>query len=230
MAGTPFASSFRQIFKTFLSNRILKDPRQRRFFKSNDLFELFTLGSSEKNKSTETSAIFAGTGSEVRPGTSNSGSKVKHEPMVKLGRKKEEALEKEEQRKKRAEVVQREKKLKRKMDAEKKLKEKNERSNSALNHAGYAEVDGSADAGCSYHGNASVSVDGEAGLKRAVGSSAMDEPEFSTSPKKMKVSSSSPSSTQVHSISSTIRTPPKPSHLSSRHKNEKRKKRRDASK
>ena len=120
MAGTPFASSFRQIFKTFLSNRILKDPRQRRFFKSNDLFELFTLGSSEKNKSTETSAIFAGTGSEVRPSTSNSGSKVKHEPMVKLGRKKEEALEKEEQRKKRAEVVQREKKLKRKMDAEKK--------------------------------------------------------------------------------------------------------------
>ena len=44
-------------------------------------------------------------------------------------------------------------------------------------------MDGSADAGCSYHGNASVSVDGEAGLKRAVGSSAMDEPEFSTSPK-----------------------------------------------
>lgn len=32
----------RQIFKQFLTNRILKDPRQRRFFKSNDLHELFT--------------------------------------------------------------------------------------------------------------------------------------------------------------------------------------------
>ncbi|QQP35453.1 DNA excision repair protein ERCC6like, partial [Caligus rogercresseyi] len=42
----------RQIFKQFLVNRVLKDPRQRRFFKGKD--------------STETSAIFAGTGSVVR--------------------------------------------------------------------------------------------------------------------------------------------------------------------
>ncbi|KAL0481875.1 DNA excision repair protein ERCC [Acrasis kona] len=34
----------RQIFKQFLSNKILKDPRQRRFFKSNELYELFKLG------------------------------------------------------------------------------------------------------------------------------------------------------------------------------------------
>jgi len=34
----------RQIFKQFLSNKVLKDPRQKRFFKSNDLHELFTLG------------------------------------------------------------------------------------------------------------------------------------------------------------------------------------------
>ena len=34
----------RQIFKQFLSNKVLKDPRQKRFFKSNDLYELFTLG------------------------------------------------------------------------------------------------------------------------------------------------------------------------------------------
>ena len=33
----------RQIFKQFLTNKILKDPKQRRFFKSNDLRELFTL-------------------------------------------------------------------------------------------------------------------------------------------------------------------------------------------
>ena len=46
---------------------MLKDPRQRRFFKSNDLSELFSLNSSSSEGSTETSAIFAGTGSEVVP-------------------------------------------------------------------------------------------------------------------------------------------------------------------
>ncbi|XP_074647554.1 DNA excision repair protein ERCC-6-like [Tubulanus polymorphus] len=56
----------RQIFKQFLTNRILKDPKQRRFFKSNDLHELFTLNSENNKHGTETSAIFAGTGSDVR--------------------------------------------------------------------------------------------------------------------------------------------------------------------
>ena len=46
---------------------MLKDPRQRRFFKANNLHELFSLGSSASEGSTETSAIFAGTGSEVLP-------------------------------------------------------------------------------------------------------------------------------------------------------------------
>lgn len=55
----------RQIFKQFLTNKVLKDPKQRRFFKSNDLFELFTLKESSQRGSTETGAIFAGTGSEV---------------------------------------------------------------------------------------------------------------------------------------------------------------------
>ena len=58
----------RQIFKQFLTNRVLKDPRQRRFFKSNHLHELFTLDSSAvAGGSTETSALFAGTGSEILP-------------------------------------------------------------------------------------------------------------------------------------------------------------------
>ena len=59
--------TFRQIFKQFLTNRVLKDPKQRRFFKTNDLYELFTL-SDEKDKpqETETSAIFAGTNCEVK--------------------------------------------------------------------------------------------------------------------------------------------------------------------
>ncbi|XP_025031409.1 DNA excision repair protein ERCC-6 isoform X1 [Python bivittatus] len=55
----------RQIFKQFLTNRILKDPKQRRFFKSNDLYELFTLSSPDGAQGTETSALFAGTGSDV---------------------------------------------------------------------------------------------------------------------------------------------------------------------
>ncbi|GFR33657.1 DNA excision repair protein ERCC-6, partial [Trichonephila clavata] len=54
----------RQIFKQFMTNRVLKDPKQRRFFKSNDLYELFTYQEVGK-QGTETSAIFAGTGSEI---------------------------------------------------------------------------------------------------------------------------------------------------------------------
>ncbi|KAM9365334.1 DNA excision repair protein ERCC-6 isoform 1-T2 [Pholidichthys leucotaenia] len=56
----------RQIFKQFLTNRVLKDPKQRRFFKSNDIYELFTLADPDGNQGTETSAIFAGTGSDVK--------------------------------------------------------------------------------------------------------------------------------------------------------------------
>ncbi|KAM9847677.1 DNA excision repair protein ERCC-6 [Aulostomus maculatus] len=56
----------RQIFKQFLTNRVLKDPKQRRFFKSNDIYELFTLSDPDGSQGTETSAIFAGTGSDVR--------------------------------------------------------------------------------------------------------------------------------------------------------------------
>lgn len=61
---------FRQIFKQFLTNRVLKDPKQRRFFKSNDLYELFTLDNCDKRYGTETSAIFAGSNCEVKvPGS-----------------------------------------------------------------------------------------------------------------------------------------------------------------
>ncbi|GFO00974.1 DNA excision repair protein ercc-6-like [Plakobranchus ocellatus] len=56
----------RQIFKQFLTNRILKDPKQRRLFKSQDMYELFTLGNQDNKEGTETSALFAGTDSDVR--------------------------------------------------------------------------------------------------------------------------------------------------------------------
>ncbi|TPX33997.1 hypothetical protein SmJEL517_g03220 [Synchytrium microbalum] len=53
----------RQIFKQFLTNKILKDPRQRRFFKSTDLHDLFTLtgpegGSQNGHEETETGQLF----------------------------------------------------------------------------------------------------------------------------------------------------------------------------
>lgn len=54
----------RQIFKQFLTNKVLKDPKQKRFFKTNDLNELFAFTAVD-SKSTETSALFAGTGSEI---------------------------------------------------------------------------------------------------------------------------------------------------------------------
>ncbi|CAO2826600.1 unnamed protein product [Amaranthus hypochondriacus] len=48
----------RQIYKHFLTNKILKNPQQRRFFKSRDLKDLFTLTDEEHAGSTETSNIF----------------------------------------------------------------------------------------------------------------------------------------------------------------------------
>ncbi|KAI1167883.1 SNF2 family N-terminal domain-containing protein [Nemania serpens] len=47
----------RQIFKQFLSNKVLKDPKHRTTFNLNDLHDLFTLGSSEA-AGTETSRLF----------------------------------------------------------------------------------------------------------------------------------------------------------------------------
>ena len=56
----------RQIFKQFLTNRVLKDPRQRRFFKANNLQELFQLQTSRVHGDTETGAIFSESGAERR--------------------------------------------------------------------------------------------------------------------------------------------------------------------
>ncbi|TRX90340.1 hypothetical protein FHL15_008705 [Xylaria flabelliformis] len=49
----------RQIFKQFLSNKVLKDPKHRTTFNLNDLHDLFTLGSSEA-AGTETARLFKG--------------------------------------------------------------------------------------------------------------------------------------------------------------------------
>ncbi len=49
----------RQIFKQFLSNKVLKDPKQRTTFQLHDLHDLFTLGPSEEG-TTETGKLFEG--------------------------------------------------------------------------------------------------------------------------------------------------------------------------
>ncbi|KAG0331739.1 hypothetical protein BG000_010635 [Podila horticola] len=61
----------RQIFKQFLTNKILKDPKQRRFFKSHDMADLFTL-EGEDAVGTETGGIFEGSEVAIRPKSSSS--------------------------------------------------------------------------------------------------------------------------------------------------------------
>ncbi|KAI0998377.1 DNA repair and recombination protein [Podosphaera aphanis] len=49
----------RQIFKQFLTNKILRDPNQRQTFQMKDLYDLFSLGTDENT--TETAEMFKGT-------------------------------------------------------------------------------------------------------------------------------------------------------------------------
>lgn len=55
----------RQIYKHFLTNKILKNPQQRRFFKARDMKDLFTLNDDGDGGSTETSSIFSQLSEEV---------------------------------------------------------------------------------------------------------------------------------------------------------------------
>lgn len=48
----------RQIYKHFLTNKILKNPQQKRFFKARDMKDLFTLNDDRDNGTTETSNLF----------------------------------------------------------------------------------------------------------------------------------------------------------------------------
>ncbi|KAK7393386.1 hypothetical protein VNO78_21939 [Psophocarpus tetragonolobus] len=55
----------RQIYKHFLTNKILKNPQQKRFFKSRDMKDLFTLNVDGEPGSTETSNIFSQISEEI---------------------------------------------------------------------------------------------------------------------------------------------------------------------
>ncbi|XP_077226568.1 chromatin remodeling 8 isoform X1 [Tasmannia lanceolata] len=61
----------RQIYKHFLTNKILKNPQQRRFFKARDMKDLFTLQDDVVGGSTETSNIFSQLSGDVNVGVSN---------------------------------------------------------------------------------------------------------------------------------------------------------------
>lgn len=65
----------RQIFKQFLTNKILKDPKQRRFFKMNDLHDLFTLG--DLGDGTETGGMFSGAEKNFNRNNGSNGKKKK---------------------------------------------------------------------------------------------------------------------------------------------------------
>ncbi|POS84328.1 hypothetical protein EPUL_006809 [Erysiphe pulchra] len=63
----------RQIFKQFLTNKVLKDPKQRQTFQMKDLFDLFTLGNNE-NGTTETGKMFKNTEVQFQTMTKNADS------------------------------------------------------------------------------------------------------------------------------------------------------------
>ena len=108
-------SFLRQIFKQFLTNRVLKDPKQRRFFKSNDLFELFTLDNCDQKYGTETSAIFAGSNCEV---------KVRSRRWKKKETKREKALRQKAKRKERKKSIKAKKEIDRQNGGGAKRKER----------------------------------------------------------------------------------------------------------
>ncbi|KAL8762611.1 MAG: hypothetical protein Q9184_001412 [Pyrenodesmia sp. 2 TL-2023] len=81
----------RQLFKQFLTNKILKDPKQRQTFQMQDLHDLFTLGSANDGP-TETSELFKGTevkfddpGGPIAPATAASGIAASHISPVTSG-------------------------------------------------------------------------------------------------------------------------------------------------
>lgn len=66
----------RQLFKTFLTNKILRDPKQRQTFQMKDLHDLFTLGGADE-LSTETNGLFKGT--EVKFSSDNAAAAAVHD-------------------------------------------------------------------------------------------------------------------------------------------------------
>lgn len=66
----------RQIFKQFLTNKVLKDPKQRQTFQMSDLHDLFTLGSDRADGETETGTLFRGSEVDFKDGKQPEASKT----------------------------------------------------------------------------------------------------------------------------------------------------------
>jgi DNA excision repair protein ERCC-6 len=84
----------RQVFKQFMTNKVLQDPRQKRFFSRSDISDLFMLGS--KNGATETEDIFEGVDGQVfAPSDEEEGIEREPTPRSKKKRKvkQEEGIE-----------------------------------------------------------------------------------------------------------------------------------------
>lgn len=70
----------RQIYKHFLTNKILKNPQQRRFFKARDMKDLFILNDNGESGSTETSNIFSQVSENVNVVGSQKDNQNNHKP------------------------------------------------------------------------------------------------------------------------------------------------------
>lgn len=81
----------RQIFKTYLASRILKDPKQKRFFKSSELYELFSL--TEHQEGSETADLFSGLGAAVPLNPQSSSHKNLEQAPQEKGSEDERVLE-----------------------------------------------------------------------------------------------------------------------------------------
>jgi DNA excision repair protein ERCC-6 len=71
----------RQIYKHFLTNKILNNPQQRRFFKARDMKDLFVLNDDRENGSTETSNIFGQLSEDVNIVAAQKDKQDKQKPL-----------------------------------------------------------------------------------------------------------------------------------------------------
>ncbi|KAK8214195.1 SNF2 family N-terminal domain-containing protein [Phyllosticta capitalensis] len=74
----------RQIFKQFLSNKILKDPKQRQTFEMRDLYDLFSLGDTSGGE-TETASLFKGAETRVSESSDVAADEPNAEELKEMG-------------------------------------------------------------------------------------------------------------------------------------------------
>ena len=92
----------RQLFKQMLTSRVLDNPMQRRFFKANDLHDLFVLADDPDTAQTETGLLFAGSNANVAPAAAAAAAAASTgSTVLSPGRSKRTTLQNESSRKRR---------------------------------------------------------------------------------------------------------------------------------